>query len=231
MEGSMKLGERIRALREAKHLTGTQLGELVGVGRGSVSSWESGDTQPANTRMTALAEALGVSVDFLLTGNNGNNTPLIDESTSVSRHILPPSEALAPAAGMLPLITWEQAGSWSGKVDSSQVGEWLPCQLEHGPNAYYVEIVGDSMADASDPRSFREGHIVGVDPDRAAEHRSFVVVQYNDATPVLRQLIVEGDTRMLKALNPEWPNRFGAMREDHKILGVVFCRIDKPLAY
>jgi SOS-response transcriptional repressor LexA len=225
----MKLGERIRALREAKHLTGTQLGELVGVGRGSVSSWESGDTQPANTRLPALAEALGVTVDYLL---SGHNTPLIEESNTLQKGKLPPSENLrAPAAGMLPLITWEQAATWSGKLNSRLQAEWLPCLIEHGPNAYYLEVVGDSMADASDARSFREGHIVGVDPDRAAEHRSFVIVQYGDATPVLRQLLIEGDSRMLKALNPEWPNRFSAMRAEHKILGVVFCRIDKPLAY
>jgi SOS-response transcriptional repressor LexA len=224
----MKLGDRIRTLREAKNLTGTKLGELVGVGRGSVSSWESGDTLPANTRLPALASALGVTVDYLL---KGHNTPLITESSIQRTGNIHARESLTPAAGMLPLITWEQAATWSGKLNSRQQVEWLPCQLEHGSDAYYLEIVGDSMADTSDPRSFREGHIVGVDPDRAAEHRSFVIVQAGDATPVLRQLLIEGDSRMLKALNPEWPNRFGPMKETHKILGVVFCRIDKPLTY
>lgn len=230
----MKLGDRIRTLREAKHLTGEQLGKLAidpktrkGVGRGSVSSWEAHDTDPSPRRLPAIAEALGVTVDFLL---SGHNTPLIGELNTLQPSNIPPSE-LKPAPGMLPLITWEQAATWSGKLNSGQHTEWVSCQLAHGPDAYYLEIVGDSMADATDARSFREGHIVGVDPDRAAEHRSFVIVQQGSAPPVLRQLLLEGGSRMLKALNPEWPNRFGPMRDDHRILGVVFCRIDKPIVY
>jgi SOS-response transcriptional repressor LexA len=233
----VKLGDRIHELREAKGLTGTQLGKLAidpangkGVGRGAVSDWERHESRPDNARLPAIATALGVTVDYLL---SGHNTPHISESNIPHTGNIPASEIVRriPAAGMVPLITWDQAAQWSGKVDMSQVSEWIPCHLAHGPNAYYLEIVGDSMFDPSDARSFKEGHLIGIDPDRAAGHRSFVVVQDGDEAPILRQLLIEGDSRTLKALNPEWPNRFAAMRADHRILGVVFYRMEKGLPY
>jgi len=63
------LGDRIKAERKAKNLTQEELGKLVGVGKSSVSQWESGLTKNMDgTNMVLTAKALGVSPDWLATG-------------------------------------------------------------------------------------------------------------------------------------------------------------------
>ncbi len=48
--------EKIRAFRKSKHLTQTELGELCGVTKASVSGWEIGRTQPSGAALRLLKE-------------------------------------------------------------------------------------------------------------------------------------------------------------------------------
>ncbi len=71
--------ETIRALRESKGLTQSQLARFVGVTDKAVSKWETGRGLPDISLIEPLAQALGVSVAELLTGdivrnaNRGSN--------------------------------------------------------------------------------------------------------------------------------------------------------------
>ena len=60
------LGETIKALRLEKGLTQPQLAALVGVSSGMISIWENNVNEPKASNLTALATALDVSVDTLL---------------------------------------------------------------------------------------------------------------------------------------------------------------------
>lgn len=59
-------GYRLRDLRTEKELTGAALGAIVGVPRGTIAHWEAGDFYPNNERLVALANALDVSIDYLM---------------------------------------------------------------------------------------------------------------------------------------------------------------------
>lgn len=62
-------GKRIRGIRKRLGLNQEQLGEkLGGVTKGSVSGYESGDTNPTPEALIELARLGGVSLDWLLTG-------------------------------------------------------------------------------------------------------------------------------------------------------------------
>ena len=60
------LGETIKALRLEKGLTQPQLAALVGVSSGMISIWENNVNEPKASNLKALATALDVSVDTLL---------------------------------------------------------------------------------------------------------------------------------------------------------------------
>lgn len=62
----MNLGHKIKALREAKSLTLQDIGDLWGISRSSVASWESGASRPDIDKLPALARLLGVSIEDLL---------------------------------------------------------------------------------------------------------------------------------------------------------------------
>lgn len=62
-------GATIRRLREAHHLTQSQLAEILGVIAKAVSKWETAKGLPDLTLIQPLATALGVSVAELMSGN------------------------------------------------------------------------------------------------------------------------------------------------------------------
>ena len=72
-------GQTVKRLREAKGLTQTQLGELIGVGAKAVSRWETAKGLPDITLIEPLAAALGVSVMELMSGE-----PVINRNSSAN---------------------------------------------------------------------------------------------------------------------------------------------------
>ncbi len=84
-EHRVALGATIRANRRARGLTLQALGDLVGVSAATLSGIETGKTGVSSERATHLADALGVSVDALLSGTRttasggpGPGTPTLD---------------------------------------------------------------------------------------------------------------------------------------------------------
>lgn len=62
-------GTFIKSLREAKHLTQAELAEKICVSDKSISKWETGRGLPDITLLEPLANALGISVIELLSGD------------------------------------------------------------------------------------------------------------------------------------------------------------------
>ncbi len=76
------IADKINLLREASHLTQTELAKKLNITRNSVNAWEMGISVPATTYLIELALLFHVSTDFLL-GLEQNNT--IDISTLSER--------------------------------------------------------------------------------------------------------------------------------------------------
>ena len=62
-------GKIINEKRREKGLTQIQLAEILNVSNRTVSKWENGDGFPDITLLPAIAQALGITIDELLTGN------------------------------------------------------------------------------------------------------------------------------------------------------------------
>ena len=69
----MTFGERLRSAREKAEFTQNQLAEGAGITQGQVSAWERDRLTPvADERLVRLAQALGVSLDWLIGGDEEN---------------------------------------------------------------------------------------------------------------------------------------------------------------
>lgn len=152
-------GSRLFAARTMKGLSQRALGSKAGVSGTTISYWEDGTTDPQNIRNAALqaaAGALGVTVDYLLTGKDVREV------------------ADAPAGMRLaddnvrtvPLISHVQAGYGVGAIDAYPRGEGstivgVDAELAShlGRLAFALEIEGESMLP-----DFRPGDIVVIDP-------------------------------------------------------------------
>ena len=67
------IGERIRRMRDEKKMTQGELGKLIGVSVASVSKWEKDQAEPKGNNLSAIAQALGVEMGWILTGE-GNTS-------------------------------------------------------------------------------------------------------------------------------------------------------------
>ena len=64
------VADRIKALREQKGLTQTELSKLLGITRSSVNAWEMGISVPSTQYIVELAYIFKVSADYLLSVDN-----------------------------------------------------------------------------------------------------------------------------------------------------------------
>ncbi len=60
--------ERLRTLRKQKNLSQTELGQLAGLHYTHIGRFERGTSRPGSDTLKRLADALGVSGDYLLEG-------------------------------------------------------------------------------------------------------------------------------------------------------------------
>ncbi|MBR9910302.1 MAG: peptidase S24 [Gammaproteobacteria bacterium] len=122
--------------------------------------------------------------------------------------------------GLLPLISWVQAGNWREISESfvPQYGaELYPCPVICSSESFVLRVLGDSM----EPK-FYEGELIFVDPTVTPDHGKYVVVRLEDSNEAtFKQLMIDGGKQYLKALNPNWPNPIIEIEEEATICGVV----------
>ncbi len=194
-----ELGRVIKQLRSDKGLTQTQLGDSIGVASGNISRYESGINAPDFDRLEPLADALGVSVsDLFAMAETGN------------------VETAPEIKGTVPLISWVQAGHWNDVIDNLHPGEGerISTTYRVRKHTYALRVRGDSM----EPK-FPDGAILIVEPDENPEPGAYVIVRHNGGEATFKQLMLDGNTRYLKPLNPRYP--IMEIRPDAVFCGVV----------
>ena len=60
------IGDRIKALREARGITQAELGRSLSLTRGGINSWEQGLSTPSPASIVELSKYFNVSTDYLL---------------------------------------------------------------------------------------------------------------------------------------------------------------------
>lgn len=151
----------------------------------------------------------------------------LDQPLSVEISV-PNTEPGPDIQGRVPLISWVQAGAWSEIIDNLAVGdaeEWISCPVSHSPATFVLRVRGESMLNPYGRPSFHDGDLIFVDPERPAVHGSLVVVRLDDdKEATFKRLVVEGDRRYLKALNPAWPEPMMQINGHATICGVVIFK-------
>jgi len=67
-----QFSERLRQLRVLKKMSQEDLGDIIGVNYNHVGRYERGESRPSADKLKAMAEALGVSTDYLINGDTEN---------------------------------------------------------------------------------------------------------------------------------------------------------------
>ncbi len=61
-----EFGNRLKAMRKAEGMTQTELGDVLRVTKGTVSSWETGSRSPSVEKLIQLADLFACTTDYLL---------------------------------------------------------------------------------------------------------------------------------------------------------------------
>lgn len=197
----MCIGERIKKRRTKLNLTQAALAELVGMAQQSLQSVESGKIEKPR-KIKELAEALQTTPEYLQFGVGE-----MDNATVV-----------ASAGNYLPLISMVQAGVWTDIHEVAPLDvELYPCPIKCSKRSFIVRVEGESMLP-----DFKSGDLIYVDPDAQVENGSYVVARLDDENQAtFKQLIIDGNKKYLKALNPDWPNKFVEINGNCTIVGKV----------
>ncbi len=212
----MALGANVRKLREAAGLTQTQLAEAAGMEQQALAALEKRDSK-SSSFLPNLAKALNVSTNELL-GIKESETAFVKNQGNV---------VPAPLGSTrIPVISYVQAGVWTGIVDDFEPGaahEYLLTDLELSGSAFALEIKGDSMLP-----DFRPGDRVIIDPDVAPSPGDFVVAKNGEQEATFkkyrpRSIDANGNTVFeLVPLNEDYPS----MRSDVVPIRIVGTMVE-----
>lgn len=89
----MKLGEKITKLKKLKKMSQVELAEKTGISRDAISKYERDGVLPSVEYAKRIADALGVSLDYLVSDSD-HEEALDNETVKRVKEIqaLPPSE-------------------------------------------------------------------------------------------------------------------------------------------
>lgn len=133
-------GTTIKKLREQKNLTQSQLAQMINVSDKAVSRWETGKGFPDISLIEPLAEALGISVIELLSGETVKNN-------NVSGNMLRSHFYICPVCGNVIHSLGKTVVSCCGvtlpAVDIDEADESHKMNVEYVEDEYYVTISHD----------------------------------------------------------------------------------------
>ncbi len=196
----MNLAHRVEQRRMSLGMTQAELGSKSCLAQTSIHNIETGETKrPRN--IEALAKALDCSPEWLQFGigeiDNAVTGPEIKRA--------------------LPLINFVQAGSWSLIQEDSIFETKMSCPVNCSEYSFVLKVQGLSM----EPK-FSEGDLIFVDPEAICDDGSYVVARLDDENQAtFKQLIIDGNKRYLKAINPDWPTKFIEINGNCTIVGKV----------
>jgi len=174
------LNERLKNLRLAKGMTLQQVGDAFGISKASVSSWESGKSNPDHKKLEKLAELFSTRVQFLISGISDYDNPTTNG---------------------VPFFPWNKLSS--RKVQSTEDAQRVtPLHSRPGVNSFATRYPGSSDRNWQF-KVVPAGSLLIVDPDLEPGPLDTVLVQSDDGalrlakfeqTPENKRVLVVADS-------------------------------------
>jgi len=208
------IGDRVRQVREKAGLNQVDFGAKLGASQRKISSIERGDQAPDATICIALNELYDVSIDWLLTGKDGEGRVAApeqidrEELTDVVAEVLKTMEqqSLYRRLGirLVPLYQIEGDApplAYDGELPAGPAPRRVPNPSPGGdPHSFACELGDDSMLP-----EFRQGAILIFSPAGTVESGDYACVRLGETTTFRRVFFVDDDQARLVALNAHYP--------------------------
>lgn len=170
----VSIGERIRDARRTAGLSQVDLAVKVGVSQPAVANWESGVHDPRRLMLARIADALGVSADWLASGARS--------AVETDKH--PAAAYLRRPIQHTPVISFAEAARLLDNPDADPhavAEDYIP--VTSGADRLFALFVDDEAVDLAFPK----GTLVVIDySDRFPVDGTFALFQL-DGPPVIRR--------------------------------------------
>lgn len=179
----MSIGDNIKSYRKQAHLTQEELAKLVGVGRTSITQWETGAQTPLMGNVQKLAGALGVQTSDLV------GEAEIDPRKADGH----PVKLVVSRGVLVPVVGRVHAGTFEPEEVAERVVHVAEEVIEGHPNAKGLIVDGHCM-----DKVIPEGCCVLYDPDiTEPTNGSVVIVETEDYSALMRRWYSTGRTLVL----------------------------------
>lgn len=210
IRAAKKLREVWTQRARERGLTQDVMAERMDISQGAVSQYLNGKI-PMNFRVLAeFCEALGIETTDIRTD--------LPEQRYTIRKVseASPTPYVGMERGQVPYLKLDQIDLWlAGK--KPPVEGWMFCPVDVGRRAFVTLARGVAMA----PR-FNDGEFIYVDPDEPQLHGESLLLLDDAGEPLLRELSIDGEVRMLSAINPDWPGpRMTPLLDNARIAGTI----------
>ena len=154
-------GAMIKRLREEKRITQQQLAEIMNVSDKAVSKWETGRGYPDITLIEPLAEALGVSVIELFSGEDVINTNKVSNMLRAGLYVCPvcgnviyaTGEAVISCCGItLPVLEAETADDMHSVSVEKVEDEYFVIINHEMTKTHYISFIASVQDDGCEIR-------------------------------------------------------------------------------
>ncbi len=214
--------KRIKVRMKELGMTQEMLAKKMGVTRGAVTHYLAGRRVPPLRQFQKLATILKVNPAWLQFGT-------LVEGNQHDKKLIMKKEKHESAKNRIPLLSWEQVAEFFGATRSrhDEVKEYLPDFYANNSDWYALRINGDAMtAPLGNSKSFYEGDVIIVDPDKEAIHGNFVIALLPRSKELtFKQYVVDAGIRYLKPLNPQYP--LVQIDESTQMYGVVVASLNQ----
>lgn len=177
----------LKAIMKDRHISQSDLADLVGMNKATISYWLSKRSMPNTNNMQSLADSLGVTVNDLVSSDSGYAAGGI--SSAFSRR---PVRAAPDARVPIRRLGRVHAGEADEEYEDD--GETLvPAFVaEAHPKCFSVRVVGGCMDNV-----IPEGYDAVLDPEMEPRNRCIAVVEIEPGEAVMRRWTVTSRTLVL----------------------------------
>ena len=212
----MDTAGRIFELLDAMGMEQKKFASLVGVSPQKVSEWKSGKAKSYTKRIPQIAEALGTTTEYLLTGNGPKQKRSVSESDT----------ALPKGAEHIDLGTFHRIPIL-GRISAGlplyaeqHIEGYTLTDLNGGAEYFALRVSGDSMNAAR----IQDGDILIVRRQEEVENGEVAVVMVGDEDATVKRFYATGSTVTLmpQSTNPtHQPQIYDTTTTPIRVIGKV----------